>query len=246
MKRTVTKFTLSLIVLLIAISLYINHDHNFALNALESEEEQPVRLGSSEIEEIKKPIIIPPSNLPMTPYLLPIANSELRYEEPTHIVLHFTSNAFNNPYAPYVIEDIYQIFKDYGLSAHYVIDRSGEIYLFTQEGRVAYHAGEGEMKGYPHYDLGLNYYSIGIELLAIGTREEMIPIITEPVFNQINPSLLGYTEEQYQSLDRLIDDIVLRNPKIKRNRLQIIGHDEYTERKTDPGSLFDWSKIGFD
>ena len=77
------------------------------------------------------------------------------------------------------------------------------------------------------------------------SKEEMIPIITEPVFNKIDPSLLGYTEEQYQSLNRLIKDIQARNPKIKRNRTQILGHDEYTNRKTDPGKLFDWSKIGF-
>ena len=77
------------------------------------------------------------------------------------------------------------------------------------------------------------------------SKEEMIPIITEPVFNKIDPSLLGYTEEQYQSLNRLIKDILARNPKIKHNRTQILGHDEYTSRKTDPGKLFDWSKIGF-
>lgn len=196
-------------------------------------------------EETRTPIEIPKSTLAMTTYLLPEKNSELRYEDPTHILLHFSSNAFNKPHDPYQVEDIYNILKDYGLSAHYVIDRSGEIYLLTNESRVAYHAGPGTIKGFPEYELGLNHYSIGIELLAIGTKEEMIPIITEPVFNKIDPSLLGYTEEQYQSLNRLIKDIQARNPKIKHNRTQILGHDEYTSRKTDPGKLFDWSKIGF-
>ena len=196
-------------------------------------------------EETRTPIHIPKSTLAMTTYLLPEENSELRYEDPTHILLHFSSNAFNKPHDPYQVEDIYNVLKDYGLSAHYMIDRSGEIYLLTNESRVAYHAGPGTIKGFPEYELGLNHYSIGIELLAIGTKEEMIPIITEPVFNKIDPSLLGYTEEQYQSLNRLIMDIQARNPKIKRSRTQILGHDEYTSRKTDPGKLFDWSKIGF-
>lgn len=196
-------------------------------------------------EETRTPIHIPKSTLATTTYLLPEENSELRYEDPTHILLHFSSNAFNKPHDPYQVEDIYNVLKDYGLSTHYVIDRSGEIYLLTNESRVAYHAGPGTIKGFPEYELGLNHYSIGIELLAIGTKEEMIPIITEPVFNKIDPSLLGYTEEQYQSLNRLIKDIQARNPKIKRNRTQILGHDEYTSRKTDPGKLFDWSKIGF-
>ena len=196
-------------------------------------------------EETRTPIQIPKSTLAMTTYLLPKKNSELRYEDPSHILLHFSSNAFNKPHDPYQVEDIYNVLKDYGLSAHYVFDRSGEIYLLTNESRVAYHAGPGTIKGFPEYELGLNHYSIGIELLAIGTKEEMIPIITEPVFNKIDPSLLGYTEEQYQSLNRLIKDIQARNPKIKRNRTQILGHDEYTNRKTDPGKLFNWSKIGF-
>ena len=57
-------------------------------------------------------------------------------------------------------------------------------------------------------------------------------------------SHIGYTEAQYKSLSLLLDDILARNKKMKRDRNHIIGHDEYAPaRKTDPGSLFDWSKI---
>src|SRR5699024_738605 len=133
---------------------------------------------NKEPEGIKNPqVVIPKSTVGMTEYLLPSANSEERVETTTHVVLHFTSNALHNPKQPYLIEDTYNIFKDYGLSAHYVIGRAGEIYLFVPENRVAYHAGKGTLKDFPHYNDRLNQYSIGIELLAVGTREEMIPVI---------------------------------------------------------------------
>ncbi|MPM10724.1 hypothetical protein SDC9_57058 [bioreactor metagenome] len=199
--------------------------------------------ASEEIEIITRPIINWDSDLNTTDMLLPNKNSKPRHTPPTHIVLHFISNAYNNQKNPYEINDIYSILKEYELSSHYVIGRDGEIYLFTPENRVAYHAGSGELSNYPKYENKLNNYSIGIEILAMGTKEEMIPIITAERFNLIDPSLLGYTDPQYESLNLLIDDILNRHVFIQKDREHIIGHDEYNPEKTDPGSLFDWSKI---
>lgn len=193
----------------------------------------------------KSPIVVEKSRLGMTEYLLPFSNSEERVEATTHVVLHFSSNALNNPKDPYRIEDTYNIYKNYGISAHYVIGRAGEIYLFVSEDRVAYHAGKGKLAAFPEYNDQLNHYSIGIELLAMGTREEMIPIITAEKADLIDPALIGYTQAQYNALNTLLNDITARHPSIKRNRNHIVGHDEYSlYRKTDPGSLFNWSKIG--
>lgn len=87
---------------------------------------------------------------------------------------------------------------------------------------------------------------IGIELLAIGTKEEMRFNMSAEEYDQIDPDLIGYSEVQYESLNKLLDDIYDRHPAIRRNRMQIVGHDEYApDRKGDPGSLFDWGKIGF-
>lgn len=199
--------------------------------------------ASEEIEIITRPIINWDSDINTIDMLLPNKNSKPRHTPPTHIVLHFISDAYNNQKNPYEIDDVYSILEEYKLSAHYVIGRDGEIYLFTPENRVAYHAGSGELSNYPKYENKLNNYSIGIEILAIGTKEEMIPIITAERFNLIDPSLLGYTDPQYESLNLLIDDILNRHVFIKRDRDHIIGHDEYNPEKTDPGSLFDWSKI---
>lgn len=178
--------------------------------------------------------------------LLPDANSKERLESITHIVLHFTSNALEDPESPYSYEDMREVFIEYGLSAHYLIDREGQIYNLVPENRVAFHAGKGELAAYPDYKDRLNDYSIGIELMAIGTREEMKQMLPDETYDRIQDKDIGYTEEQYESLRLLLDNIYVRYPSIPMDRDHIIGHDEYApERKSDPGSLFDWSEIGF-
>lgn len=173
-------------------------------------------------------------------------HSEPRSTPITHVVIHFISNAANKPQEPYNVRDIQKIFSDYGVSSHYIIGRNGEIYHVVPENRVAFHAGKGEITSFPHYKDKLNLYSIGIELMAIGTKEEMRSMISDTVYHSINPNHIGFTDAQYQSLSQLLDDIMARNSAIKRDRKHIVGHNEYApDRKNDPGVLFDWSRIGF-
>ncbi|RLL43968.1 N-acetylmuramoyl-L-alanine amidase [Oceanobacillus piezotolerans] len=180
------------------------------------------------------------------PAYLPNENSHSRENPITHIVLHFSSNVLANPADPFIPEDIRQIFIEYGVSAHYMIGRDGEIHQLVPEERVAYDAGKGDLPDFPNYKNRLNEYSIGIELLAIGTKTEMqTMMMSEAAYNELTAPLIGYTDEQYEALDKLLAEIVTRNPQIHYTRQYIVGHDEYApERKTDPGSLFDWSKIG--
>src|SRR5699024_2857280 len=185
------------------------------------------------------------SSIPTIDLFLPNANSESRDKPVTHIVMHFTSNAAISPKNPYDVQEIHKTFIDYGVSAHYLIGRDGQIYQMVPEERVAYHAGKGHLEQLPQYKDHLNHYSIGIEVMAIGTKEEMGAMMEDSFYDSIPKSYIGYTEAQYQAIRHLIDDIVTRNPGIKKSRNHIIGQDEYApERKTDPGSLFDWSKIG--
>ena len=168
-----------------------------------------------------------------------------RQEEITHVVIHFISNVIANRTDPYVLADIERIFLDYGVSAHYVIDRDGTIHLTVPEERVAFHAGAGSLVDFPEYENNLNQHSIGIELLGIGTREEMSLYLTASEYDALDPSLIGFTDEQYEALNWLLNDILARHPGILPNRTHIIGHNEYSPTKNDPGVLFEWERLDF-
>ena len=95
--------------------------------------------------------------------------------EVTHVVLHFMSNVARNQHDPYDIEQVRQIFVDYKLSSHYLIARDGLVVMLVEEDRIAWHAGRGSLDDFPAYRNKLNNYSIGIEFLAIGSRDGMVP-----------------------------------------------------------------------
>jgi N-acetyl-anhydromuramyl-L-alanine amidase AmpD len=176
----------------------------------------------------------------------PLENSAERAEnaEITHIVLHFMSNVAANRDNPYDINENHEILLNSGTSAHYIIDRDGIIYFAVPENRAAYHAGAGSLEDYPHYENKLNQYSIGIELLGIGTKEEMAQYLSGSEYDRLDPAHIGFTEAQYQSFNELVSDILSRHSTIQPNRRHIIGHDEYApNRKTDPGALFDWDRL---
>ena len=205
------------------------------------------RAINNKVEEVNAPILndMGKEKLKIVDFFLPAQNSKPRTERITHVMIHYISNVARNQQKPYDVNDIHSIFKEYGVSSHYLIGRNGEIYRVVPEDQVAYHAGTGMLPDFPEYENSLNEYSIGIELLAIGTRDEMLKVIPREVFDSVDPSLIGYTDAQYESLKALLKDIQKRNPFIQSNRKHIVGHDEYAPtRKTDPGSLFDWSRIG--
>jgi N-acetyl-anhydromuramyl-L-alanine amidase AmpD len=89
----------------------------------------------------------------------------------------------------------------------------------------------------------LNFYSIGIELLAIGSKNDMAPYLLSDEYDSLNSELIGFTDKQYESLKALVSDISERHDTIIPNRSHIIGHDEYSYFRTDPGELFEWDRI---
>ncbi|WLR55433.1 N-acetylmuramoyl-L-alanine amidase [Mesobacillus subterraneus] len=207
-----------------------------------SEGLQEEAVASAEVKEQK--IVQTQIQIPVTKDFMPNMNFVPKSNIPTHVVLHFISNAGVNPENPYIYEDIRKVFIDYDVSPHYMIDREGEIYFLLPESRAARHAGKGELTKYTDYNNQLNRYSIGVELMAIGTQSEMQQMMSPEHYKKIPLKHIGYTEAQYKALNLLIDDILARNKEIKRDKNHIVGHDEYApERKTDPGSLFDWSRI---
>lgn len=104
------------------------------------------------------------------------------------------------------------------VSAHFLIERDGQITQFVSCNDRAWHAGQsryGEREN-------CNDFSIGIELE--GTDE------------------LPYGDAQYAALTQLIQTLQLAYPALSNQR--ICGHvDIAPGRKTDPGPAFDWPRL---
>ena len=88
----------------------------------------------------------------------------------------------------------------------------------------------------------MNLYSIGIELVGVGSAEDMSLYMTKAEYNKLDKSLLGFTDAQYSALSALVTDICKRNA-IPMDREHIIGHEDYSAQRNDPGDLFDWSRL---
>lgn len=102
------------------------------------------------------------------------------------------------------------------VSAHWLIDRDGTLVAMVDESRRAWHAGAGEWGGQGD----VNSRSIGIELANTGA---------EP-----------FPEPQMAALERLLDDIRTRWPRVAPER--VLAHSDIAPgRKIDPGPRFDCS-----
>ena len=88
----------------------------------------------------------------------------------------------------------------------------------------------------------MNKYSIGIEMLAVGSKKDMETYLTSAEYDSVPKEHIGFTDEQYASLKLLIEDICQRYD-IPFDREHIIGHNEYNPKKNDPGELFDYGRL---
>ena len=157
-------------------------------------------------------------------------------------MIHFTSAVMLDRDNPYDADLNRSIFEDYEIGINYIIDRQGKITCYLPENRAAWHAGEGEYNNEKRLTNKMNKYSIGIEVMAIGSVDDMAQYMSSAEYYSLNSDNYGYTEAQYESLKLLVDDICQRHD-IPVDRFHIIGHEEYSPEKTDPGELFDWSRI---
>jgi N-acetylmuramoyl-L-alanine amidase len=107
------------------------------------------------------------------------------------------------------------------VSAHYVVDENGTIWRLVLEARRAFHAGRSWWAG----ETDLNEVSIGIEIVNPGHEWGYRP----------------FPDEQMVAVERLCRDLVSRY-QIPSHR--VVGHSDIApDRKTDPGELFDWSRL---
>jgi len=101
------------------------------------------------------------------------------------------------------------------VSAHFVVDRIGDITQFVACDKRAWHAGVSEWQGRN----GCNDYAIGIEMIG----DELTP----------------FTDAQYRETARLCRLLMQRYPAITDDR--IVGHQDIAPgRKWDPGRQWDW------
>ncbi len=128
------------------------------------------------------------------------------------IVVHTAYSLEGEPYEP---KNLYNVFKKYNVSPHYMIGRDGTIYKLANENDIAHHAGKSRMEDGRE---GVNAFSIGIELIN---------------------SITDYpTLAQYTSLAKLIIEIKSRH-KIEH----IVGHKDIAPgRKSDPWN-FDFATL---
>lgn len=104
------------------------------------------------------------------------------------------------------------------VSAHFLIERSGQVTQFVSCLERAWHAGQSVFSGRS----GCNDFAIGIELE--GTDQT------------------PYADAQYAALQALTRACMLRYPQITPER--ICGHSDIApDRKTDPGPAFDWARF---
>jgi len=107
------------------------------------------------------------------------------------------------------------------VSAHYLVEEDGRIFLLVPEDRRAWHAGVSSWLGRGD----VNGRSIGVEIVNPGHE-------------------FGYRrfpEPQMAAVIALCQDIVTRHG-LRRDA--VVGHaDVAPARKEDPGELFDWARL---
>lgn len=129
------------------------------------------------------------------------------------IIIHSTYNSLSGD--PFSLSKILDIYKSYGVSPHYIIDRAGNIYQLVKVSDIAYHAGESQL---PDGRTDVNAVSLGIEL--------------------INSKTDSPTAAQYTALAGLVKYLKGQYP-IK----YVLGHNQIAPgRKDDPWN-FDWSRL---
>lgn len=129
------------------------------------------------------------------------------------VIVHSSYDALGDD--PHSVSGIIAEYKQYNVSAHYLIARDGTAYRLVTNQNIAWHAGVSKV---PDGRTNVNDFSIGVEM--INTKDGK------------------YTDDQYSALNSLIATLK-KKYKIK----YILGHNEIAPgRKTDPWGI-SWNKV---
>ena len=142
--------------------------------------------------------------------------------------IHFVSAKNILPDDPFNLEAIMGIFKEYGVSAKYLIRRNGDIIELVPDNYKSYHAGKSIMNGRE----GCNNFTIGIELEG-GTN---FPYTEEQMLN------LGELLAQLMTKNQFTLDWIQGHDKIRANWNEKYP-DKKASKKVDPGTHFPWPQL---
>ncbi|MFN3725398.1 MAG: N-acetylmuramoyl-L-alanine amidase [Allosphingosinicella sp.] len=145
----------------------------------------------------------------------PSPNHDQRSRPISMIVLHYTDMLS----AEEAIERLCD--PAAGVSAHYLVTKSGEVVRMVPEERRAWHAGRSYWRGLTN----VNDDSIGIEIDNPGHSNGYEP----------------FPDAQVEAVVRLVADIKQRHHITRGN---VVGHSDVAPaRKRDPGELFPWGQL---
>ena len=158
--------------------------------------------------------------------------------EPKFLVMHYTAGGSGVSSATYLFNP-----HSPASSAHFVVDRNGDVYQLSDTGYVTWHAGQSLWRGIS----GLNSHSIGIEIANYGYWRPGISPKTAVEAEKAGwvkarhknggPEYLWepYPEKQILATIALAAWILEQHKSIK----EIVGHDDIApSRKIDPGPAF--------
>lgn len=159
------------------------------------------------------------------------------------VVIHYTGGHHAIDSAYYLADNKTNV------SAHIVIGRDGKIYQLVPFNIQAWHCGKSSWSD----RVGINRYSIGIELANAGKLEKVDDIyqsyfMSEYPEEEVYTCCVGgvysywhkYTDAQIKALIALTNCICKVYPIS-----YILGHEDITNRKIDPGAAFPWERMPF-
>jgi len=151
----------------------------------------------------------------MTPIPAPSPNFDARTAPPDMIVLHYTGMRTG--------EAALERLRDAAakVSAHYLVEEDGRVFVLVPEERRAWHAGKASWRG----QTDINARSIGVEIVNPGHEWGYRPFPDAQIAAVIE--LLGDIRSRWT-----IDDA------------RLVGHSDVApDRKEDPGELFPWKRL---
>ncbi|MGQ0534341.1 MAG: N-acetylmuramoyl-L-alanine amidase [Caulobacteraceae bacterium] len=174
----------------------------------------------------------------MTHYIeRPSPNFDARTRPIDLIVLHYTgmqdaeialarltdpAPAAGSYPGPWQSEDIASDAPLSRVSAHYVVDETGQIYALVPEEHRAWHAGASSWEG----EGDVNGRSIGVEIVN-GGHDFGLP---------------AFPDTQIGGVIILLKEIFSRWPQLNAER--VVAHSDIApERKADPGEKFPWKRL---